>query len=210
MTDILPSTDETARLLGFELEPFEGMPVIAAGIEIPGAAGGLRDAMKVEPRAWHIGDRVFVLLECDVRDVRHPSVDKGDLNGPRRRVHVLDSLAGTVMEPDVAKPAIDAQRERIIKAREEALGIQQLDLDGAKDGGTPTAGTDEDGFVDASLVKAALRKLSKDDLRALLDANGILTGYTTKTTGDQLIELLVEGVPDLAEQLEKLNDADQG
>lgn len=204
MTDTLPSTDEAARLLGFELEPFEGLPVVSAGIEIPGAAGGLRDAMKVEPRAWHQGDRCYVLLECDVAKVRHDPIEQGEYNGPQRRVHILNALGGTIMEPDLAKPAIDAQHERITKAREEALGIQRL----TDDTGQPAAGTtDDDGFVDASLVKASLRKLLKPALRKLCDDNTIT--YTAKATGDELIELLVDVVPDLAEQLEKLADADQ-
>lgn len=205
MTDKLPTAAEAAEVLGgFELEPFEGLPVIQAKIEIPDAAGGLREAMAIEPRAWHKGDRCFVLLECLVNKVRvDPITD--DLVGPQARVHVLKTLAGTVLEPDVAKDWIDGQKDRILKAKEQALGIQQvaeLNPDGSPApgmGDVSPALTDADGFVDPANVRTVLENLSKDDLRAMCKAEGLT--HPVKATGKQLVTLLVDKVPDLAEKI---------
>lgn len=209
MTDTLPSTDETAKLLGFELEPFEGLPVIQSKIEIPSAAGGLRDAMKIEPRAWRKGDTTFVLMECTVGKVRFDPVTD-DETGPQARVHVLHAIAGTVLAPEVAKTWIDEQKDRILKAREEALGIQQVAE--LNPDGSPAAGmgdvdpdvTDDDGFIDADKLKAVLGKVRKDDLRAMCDAEHV--EYPPRARGDQLVELLMEHVPDLAEKVAKVAD----
>lgn len=204
MSDTLPSTDETAKLLGFELEPFEGLPVIQSKIEIPNAAGGLREAMKIEPRAWHKGDTAFVLMETVVGKVRFDPVTDDDL-GPQARVHILHAVAGTVLAPDVAKTWIDEQKDRILKAREEALGIQQVAELNAD--GSPAAGmgdvapdvTDDDGFIDADKLKAVLGKIRKDDLRTMCDAENV--EYPPKATGAALVDLLMVNVPDLAEKV---------
>lgn len=204
MTDTLPTTDETAALLGFALEPFEGLPVIQSKIEIPNAAGGLRDAMKIEPRAWRKGDTAFVLMETVVGKVRFDPVTD-DETGPQARVHVLHAVAGTVLAPDVAKTWIDEQKDRIMKAREEALGIQQvaeLNADGSPATGMGDVApdvTDADGFIDADKLEAVLGKISKEDLRAMCDANGV--GYAKNATGAKLVKLLMENVPDLAEKV---------
>lgn len=108
------------------LGEFEGHPVTRSSVEIPGAAGGLREAMKVEPVKLAQGTRVYVLLECDVAKIRHDPLDKGELAGAQNRVHVLDALAGTLLDPKVAKPVIEAQKAKIIEAREAAAGIERL------------------------------------------------------------------------------------
>jgi hypothetical protein len=109
-----------------KLEPFEGVDVLGAGIEIPGAAGGLRDAMKIEPRQFHGGDRLYVVLECDVSKVRFdPIASDGEMLG-WRRVHVLAAQAATFVDGDLVKEAIDSQKRKIQLAAESAAGIGRL------------------------------------------------------------------------------------
>ncbi len=108
------------------LSDFEGKRVDQVGIEIPGAAGGLRDAVKIEPQEFAHGDTVYVAMECTVVKVRHEPIDKDDPSGAQRRVHVFGVDGATIVGEDVVRSHIDNQRERIRRAREEASGILRL------------------------------------------------------------------------------------
>lgn len=110
------------------LSSFEGLSVIRAGVEMPGAAGGLRDAMRVDPVELHHGDTGFVILPYTVRKVRFDPVDREDAKGPQERVHVLDVQVGTLVpggNAELAALVADVQ-ERVRIAKEEEKGIQRL------------------------------------------------------------------------------------
>lgn len=79
-------TDLAAALANTELGEFEGKTVLSVGIEIPGAAGGLRDALAIDPIVKHKDDEALVLLRCKVEKLRHDPVK--DTDG-WRRVHIL-------------------------------------------------------------------------------------------------------------------------
>jgi hypothetical protein len=103
-----------------KLTPFEGRPVIATAIEIPGAGGGLRDALTIDPQEFHYGETVFVVIEGKVGKLRFdPVKDAGD---GVKRVHVLDTQAATVAERATVEALLEAQARRI----EEAKGLQRL------------------------------------------------------------------------------------
>jgi hypothetical protein len=109
------------------LTPFGVKDVIRAGIEIPGAAGGLREAMKFEPVELDHDQEVYVVLHCRVNKVRFDEIKDTDALA---RVHVLQVVdgGGALIEPSLVKEHLDAQNERIRIAREEAKGIKRLDL----------------------------------------------------------------------------------
>ena len=134
------------------LSPFEGLDVIEAGVEIPGAAGGLREAMAVDPQEMHKGERVHVVLECEVTKVRFDPVAKDYPSGDQRRVHILAVEGATIVEGDAAElvqERLDAQRERIQLAKEAEQGIQRIDLDSLDDlEAEHDAGKHADGLVD--------------------------------------------------------------
>lgn len=120
-------TDLATALASSPLGEFEGLPVIAAGITIPGAAGGLQPAMKIDPTAFHKGDEVHVVLRCIVDDVKFESIVKDDPRGAQRRVHVFRVTDATFVDAATVATAIDAQRLAIAKAKEDAAGIQRFD-----------------------------------------------------------------------------------
>ncbi len=103
-----------------DLSSFEGLPVRQVGIEIPGAAGGLREAMKIDPAEFHHGDRVYVVLACDVQKVRFDPIDRAEPDGDQRRVHVFGVDTATIVEEELVRAHLDAQRERIDKANAQA------------------------------------------------------------------------------------------
>lgn len=120
MTDTAPAIDPTI------LDDFEGASVISSGVEIPNAAGGLRDAMKIEPRQFHHGEKVYLVLECDVAKVRFdPIKDSSDL----ARVHVFTAQHAVIVDADLVRAQLEEQKSRILKAKEEAAGIQRLDFE---------------------------------------------------------------------------------
>lgn len=110
-----------------KLSPFEGKDVLRAAIEIPNAAGALREAMKFEPVELHHGAKVYVVLECDVAKVRFDPVKDTDALA---RVHVFDAIGATMVDADLVRSHLDAQRERIQLAKEEAEGVQRVPFDG--------------------------------------------------------------------------------
>jgi hypothetical protein len=116
------------------LTPFEGLPVTGVGIEIPGAAGGLRDAMAVEPREFHRDDEVFVVLRCTVAKVRFDPAKSDETEW--RRVHIFDAEQAVIVDGDLVAEHLAAQAERIQRAKDEAAGVLRLELDGDEDTAT--------------------------------------------------------------------------
>lgn len=116
----------TEPLTRSPLTSFEESDVVAAAIEIPNAGGGFQEAMKFAPVELHHGQKVFVVLECEVRKVRFDPIKASD---ELTRVHVLTASAATMVDRDLVITHLDDQQERIRLAREAAEGIQRLPMD---------------------------------------------------------------------------------
>lgn len=124
-------TDLATALASKRLTDFEGLPVIASGIEIPSAAGGLQPAMRIDPEEFRQGEVVHVVYRCIVGKVRHEPIVKDEPTGAQRRVHIFAVTDTTIIDGDTVKDAIDAQRLKIAKAREAgALAKGQATLPG--------------------------------------------------------------------------------
>jgi hypothetical protein len=105
------------------LTPFEGTAVIGTGIEISGAAGGLSDALAVDPLELHKGDRVYVLIEGEVGKIRFDPVKGVDgLN----RVHVLSVTGVAIVDKEFAQDALDEQAREACEAEREAVEREDL------------------------------------------------------------------------------------
>ena len=117
-------------LLDPHLTSFEGREVMRSTIAIRNAGDGLSEAMKFEPIELHQGQRVYVVLECDVSEVSFPQIKDTDALS---RKHVLRAGAATLVDGAIVLEHITAQRDRIQRLREKAQGIERLDFDGADD-----------------------------------------------------------------------------
>lgn len=108
------------------LAQFEGNDVMAARIEIPGAAGGLRDAMEFDAIELHLGDEVYVAIHCRTKKVRFDPESK---EHPERlvRVHVLEALTAAFIDDELVGEQLRTHKLRVAKQREEAAGVQQLE-----------------------------------------------------------------------------------
>jgi len=108
------------------LNDFEGLSVAAAGVEMPGAAGGLREAMKVDPVELHHGEEGYVVLHFTVGKVRHDPIVKGQTE-PLRRVHILNVDEAAFIGAEYVEEHMQAQRAKIQRAKEEEAGQDSLD-----------------------------------------------------------------------------------
>lgn len=111
------------------LGKFGGREVVAAKVKVTNAGDGLSKAVAVDPVGLDIGDKVYVVLECDVADVGFsPAKDDG-----RKlvRTHALKTLNATIVDEDLVRAHLDDQAERI----EKAAGVHRLPLDGDGDEG---------------------------------------------------------------------------
>lgn len=107
------------------LGTFEGSPVVAAAMEIRNAAGGLNEALGIEPQVFNIGDETFALLKVQCKAVEHQPIQKDSTF--LKRVHVFTATDATTMDAAEAEPLIAAQRDRIQRARDAVAGQQRLD-----------------------------------------------------------------------------------
>lgn len=112
-----------------KLTPFEGKSVRQVGIEIPSAAGGLRESMKIEPQEFHQGETVYVVLECPVVKVRFDPIDSDDPAGDQRRVHVFGTAGAAIVDRELVGEALAEMRRRVDLANEAAQGIGRLPVD---------------------------------------------------------------------------------
>lgn len=114
------------------LEPFQGEPVKAVGVEITNASGGLQDPLDIDPEMIEqvakvqIGDTRFFLLRSDCVKVRYQPV-KGD-EGSLKYVPIFRCTDATMIDAEWAIDAINNQRDTITRLREEAEGITRLPL----------------------------------------------------------------------------------
>lgn len=127
------SIEKAAAMAGTStLGDFEGDDVLQSGIEIPGAAGGLRDAMAVDPVRLSKDDEVFIVLRCTVAKVRFEPIKDTDA---LRRVHILAADEATFVDGDLVREHLAAQSDRIQRAKEAAAGVSRLEFveDGDED-----------------------------------------------------------------------------
>ena len=129
------------------LTPFEGVPVVATGIEVPGLSGGLNDALRVDPIEKHKDEDVVLVVKGTVAKVRFDPV-KGHEDA-WQRVHILKVVEVALIGEDVVAEALEDQRRRIDSARrraEEAEGIFRLEST-VESNGSDGAGDEEEPHV---------------------------------------------------------------
>lgn len=100
------------------LPDFEDLDVDRAAVKIMKAGDGLSDALRIRPRAFHLGEEVFCALRGVVTGISH--VEKG---GEISRVHVVttqqielvdaadlgDMLAAAADRRERARAAVEGQ-----------------------------------------------------------------------------------------------------
>lgn len=113
-----------------ELGTFEGRDVLQSKIIVRKAGDGLSSAVSVDPRALHQGDRVYVVLECEVGPIKFDLIKDTDALA---RVHDLIAQGATFADAEDVKGLVDAQKDRILRAKEQEQGVERLDFAGGDD-----------------------------------------------------------------------------
>lgn len=150
--------DMAAAMSTRVLEVYEGRDVVQSAIELPGAAGGLRRALEIDPILWRQGERAFLLFEVDTKKIRYEpiTIEKED-TGKNRRVHIFGVEAATVVDEEFARDHINAMREKIRLAEEDAAGITRIPF-----GDEPEASGPEPGSLAAEAADMAERYTGDD------------------------------------------------
>lgn len=111
------------------LTPFEDDLVTAAGIEIPGAGGGLRDALKFDPVELHIDQEVYIVFHLKTAKIRFDPRKDEDHEGELQRVHVMTVKNAVFVEPKLVAKLLDAQTAHIAeRKRQEEIAAGRLEL----------------------------------------------------------------------------------
>lgn len=116
-----------------DLGEYQGLPVKALGIELPSAAGGLRDPMKVSPVLLQAGEHVFVTFELNPRKFRFDPVEEADEIIGWTLVGILSVENATFVDEDLVRDQLDEMAERVEAlreaeklAKEKAKGVQRI------------------------------------------------------------------------------------
>jgi hypothetical protein len=111
------SPDQMSSPLG----KFEGEDVLIATVVIVRAGDGLSEALSVHPVTLHRGDRVKVVLDCEVGEISFPGIKN---TNALARKHKLITLGATIVPEELVAEAL----EKTKLALEERAGIVRLDF----------------------------------------------------------------------------------
>lgn len=134
--------DVARAIAAKRLTPFEGRDVTRCRVEIPGAAGGLREALDFDPKEIGHDEEVCLVMRLRCKKVRFDEIKDSDCLA---RVHVLEPIEGeaSFVEERVIEAAIAAQKDRIKLAQEQEGGITRIFNE---DGSPNLAAEDEEPF----------------------------------------------------------------
>lgn len=108
------------------LGELDGRDVLATTIKLVGAGDGLSAPLKIDPQVMHIGEKVYIVAECEVQGLGIKPIKDTDCV---TRIHELRVNTTAIVEEDDVRTLLDAQREKQKLARESAEGIQRLNFD---------------------------------------------------------------------------------
>jgi hypothetical protein len=106
-----------------DLGEFDGQQVLRTTIAVTNAGDGLSDALKVDPALLHLGDKVYVVLECEVSKIRLDPIKDTDA---LTRVHTLRAGTATMVDADMVQAQLAEQAERIALAKEAESGVSRM------------------------------------------------------------------------------------
>ena len=103
------------------LPPFEGTNVKRSAVRIT-RAGGLSEALEVEPKAMHLGDEVAYVLRGTVSQVAHRTI-----RGAVTRLHTIEVASIAELPANIADGLLEQAHEALLRARDEKSGQTRID-----------------------------------------------------------------------------------
>lgn len=159
------------------LQPFDGTPVVRATIQITKAGDGLSDALKVEPREFHLDDEVYVVLRTRCSRVLFKPMDKDDAS-MLVRIHTLEAGDATIVDAGLVEQVVAETAQRVAemrdaerRAKEAEAGIQRLSFSDDENtlAQAHAQGEHHEGMVDGCPVCAAM-EAGDSEAEAMADA----------------------------------------
>lgn len=148
-----------------KIPPFEDIDVDRATVRITNAGDGLSEALRVQPKAFHMGEEVFFVLRGEVTQINH----RTDRDESVTRVHTVKASDITEVDPLTAQRMLTAAAEDLEKRKAEMDGQGSLFRDDEAGfqgrSGVHPVRPDNDDAEDAEELAAALA-----DEQAALDA----------------------------------------
>ena len=120
------------------LPAFEGVDVHKAKLRITGAGDGLSEALALQPKAYHAGETMCLVLRAKVSQINH--VAEKDSNA-LIRVHTAVVESITEVEEAAIRDYLDGAAENLRLARDKAKGQEQLPI--GKSDGKPAMTTEK-------------------------------------------------------------------
>jgi hypothetical protein len=103
---------------------FEDQPVDRAAVRITRAGDGLSEALKIRPKALHIGEEVYYVLRGVVTQVTHREKDD-----EITRLHTVEAQQITEVDGKTATRMLAAAAKQLDQARADADGQDPLPED---------------------------------------------------------------------------------
>jgi hypothetical protein len=119
------------------LEAFDGREVERMTVKVTNTGDGLSQAMTIDPRPFHIGDEVYVLMQTEVAGVSFKPLHADYPLGPLVCIPTLRAGTATIVDRKFAHRKLEQQRIAI----ERAAGVERIP--GAETAGTPEPETHE-------------------------------------------------------------------
>lgn len=152
MTDLATALADTSAL-----HSFDGHPVLRSTIAVTNAGDGLSNALKIDPCEFAHGQKVYVVLECEVSKIAFVPIPDTDALS---RVHTFRAEGATIVDADAVKRQLDEQADRILKAREEAEGLERIPFgEEPPEGGSEPAPLDEEKVAEPESIPKRRRNL---------------------------------------------------
>lgn len=117
--------DETPDHPDYRLPEYGGKKVLRTSVSIRNAGDGLSEGLAIEPTLYPIGTRLQVVLDVEVVKHNHGPLRGKDVDFLEVE-QVMKASTATVIEAPMVRKALDRQRAKIEKARDDAKGVSNL------------------------------------------------------------------------------------
>lgn len=107
---------------------FEGKPVVSAAVRVTNAGDGLSEAMRLDPQDLQHGEEIWLVVKGTVSKVAYEPIPKSE-GTILQRVHTIKAVECVMVAPDEVEELLRREKDRVLKLKEEAQGVERLPLD---------------------------------------------------------------------------------
>lgn len=110
-----------------DLGSYEGVPINATSIKLVGAGDGLSEPLTIDGRKFALGDVVTFVVEGEITAIGHRWTDR-ETTDALTQIHTvkLTDLMH-VEDPLPLRKELASQRDRVLREKERAIGVQRLE-----------------------------------------------------------------------------------